>query len=83
MVKVVTLGQVDSPAYSDDFGVSEVGPLSPLVQKRIREPLKYLVSVYGAVFCTQLLSTQLLGEIDSSPGESQQISKCSRRGFTS
>lgn len=32
-VRVVTLGQVDSPICSDDFGVAEAGPLSPLVQK--------------------------------------------------
>ena len=32
-VRVVTLGQVDSPICSGDFGVSEAGPLTPLVQK--------------------------------------------------
>ena len=83
-VSVVTSRQVDSPVCSGDFGVSGGGgALSPLVQKRIKEIVKYLFSVYRAAFRIRLLSTQLLGEIVSSPGESQENSKCSRKGFTS
>ena len=81
---MVTSRQVDSPVCSGDFGVSGGGgALSPLVQKRIKEIVKYLFSVYRAAFRIRLLSTQLLGEIVSSPGESQENSKCSRKGFTS
>ena len=80
---MVTLRQVDSPVCSGDFGVSGGGALSPLVQKRIKEIVKYLFSVYRAAFRIRLLSTQLLGDIVSSPGESQENSECSRKGFTS
>ena len=45
--------------------------------------MKHLFSTYRAVFHTQLLSTQLLGEIVNSPGENQENSKYFRKGFTS